>query len=179
MIETTPEGLYEFLNKEYNLLMNCQIGDGQGESGLDWPPLANDTGALTGARMLTTPQNFEWIPHDDAGARKRARAHVTRVFRRQKVTEAQLQKKKKGNNRGSANDTIKLQTSDQNVVSNSAKPALETEHYEGVNDVTHANEMIVKPVLQRTIGSVKRDPFASLPVQLSPDSRALLDHCEP
>jgi hypothetical protein len=37
-------------------------------------------------------QNFEWIQYGDVSARRRARAHITRGFRRQKATQSQKQK---------------------------------------------------------------------------------------
>ncbi|XMA08767.1 hypothetical protein WAI453_001558 [Rhynchosporium graminicola] len=94
-------------------------------------------------------QGFEWIPHDDVGARKCARAHVTRGFRR-KAAQAQLLL-----NSGSEVS----QTPKRNANIGSKEKAI--------------SNVVKGMVLQKTLG---HDPYATFPVKLCPNKRELRSH---
>ncbi|KAL2074871.1 hypothetical protein VTL71DRAFT_8650 [Oculimacula yallundae] len=116
-------------------------------------------------------QGFEWIPHDDASARKRARAHVTRCFRRKAIQAQQVLKggsetaktRKRGSGTGSKKDAI-----------TTVVKGVEAQPREGiVFDNVVANFLHQGMILQKTLGP---DPFAAFPVKLCPREQELLDH---
>ncbi|CZR54674.1 uncharacterized protein PAC_04558 [Phialocephala subalpina] len=117
-------------------------------------------------------QGFEWIAHGDASARRRARAHVTRGFRRAKAAQAQsekaednvVRKKAKKPKGGSPPDSSSSSSS-------STSPAATTPLYIEEVSATPTASTLVK-----SLGSGRTDPFSSLPVNMSPDTHALLDH---
>lgn len=119
-------------------------------------------------------QGFEWIAHGDASARRRARAHVTRGFRRAKAAQAQsekaednvVRKKAKKPKGGSPPDSSSSSSS-------STSPAATTPLY--IEEVSATPTVLT---LVKSLGSGRTDPFSSLPVNMSPDTHALLDHCK-
>lgn len=121
-------------------------------------------------------KEFEWIPHGDSSARKRARAHVTRGFRRAKAIEAQA---KKGGPKSDSESPRSRSSSveEENplvILKGQAKP----EPQDKVDTSASAKEVIDGLILQRTLGSGRADPFATYPVKLTSESQALLDHCK-
>lgn len=124
-------------------------------------------------------QGFEWILHNDANARRRARAHVTRGFRRQKAAQAQVLS---SGSRSESLRTPKRDSSDnlqgvacQPVIKNQAARAREAKDFDTYGSVT-ARSLHQELVLRKTTNP---DPFASFPVKLSQDKQELLDHCKP
>ncbi|KUJ12894.1 uncharacterized protein LY89DRAFT_737794 [Mollisia scopiformis] len=118
-------------------------------------------------------QGFEWIAHGDASARRRARAHVTRGFRRAKAAQAQLEKggdvvRKKGKKSKS------ISPPESESGSSTSSPAESTPIYN--EEVQVAPSAVVVQNLGAGLGSGRTDPFSSLPVNMSPDAYALLDH---
>ncbi|PVH82232.1 hypothetical protein DL98DRAFT_142389 [Cadophora sp. DSE1049] len=126
-----------------------------------------------------TPQSqqhegFEWIPHNDASARRRARAHVTRGFRRQKAAQAQLLSS--GNSSESVT-TLKRGSSvnPQGSASTTVVKGDQVAQPHEVKDVDASSAKTLRQeiVLQKTTGP---DPFAAFPVRLSREKQELLDH---
>ncbi|KAH7360977.1 hypothetical protein BKA65DRAFT_196244 [Rhexocercosporidium sp. MPI-PUGE-AT-0058] len=117
------------------------------------------------------PQGFEWIPHGDASARKRARAHVTRGFRRQKAAQAQLLKS--GSECGKASKRDSSVGSQESAIATVVKGIRASQPREGSDVDDSAKTLLQGIVLQKTLGP---DPFAAFPVRLSPDKQELLDH---
>ncbi|KAH6701988.1 hypothetical protein BKA61DRAFT_681258 [Leptodontidium sp. MPI-SDFR-AT-0119] len=123
------------------------------------------------ASFLHEPQGFEWIPHGDASARKRARAHVTRGFRRQKAAQAQLLSS--GSDSGKTHKRGSSISSQESAITTVVKGIRASQPCE-VSDVdASAKTLHQGMVLQKTLGP---DPFAAFPVRLSPDKQELLDH---
>ena len=122
-------------------------------------------------------QNFEWIQYGDVSARRRARAHITRGFRRQKAAQSQKQKEKneaekEGN---SARHNAALVQQRRPNVSRYAETS--QPHDQGSSSAS-ATHLVQRPLLRRTLGSGRGDPFDAFPVSLSPQGHALLDHCK-
>lgn len=142
------------------------------------PDVVRERPAGTAVVTKTPPppaaQAFEWIQHGDATARRRARAHITRGFRRQKAAEAKknLEKEKQSESqekRGEGADKIThavggLDAALDDNDSWSTEPG-SARH--------NSQELALHP----TLGSGRQDPFRSLPVDLGPGAHALLDHC--
>jgi hypothetical protein len=130
--------------------------------------------------------SFEWIPHGDASARKRARAHVTRGFRREKAAQAKKEKEYRERRESSSSasppqDDVSEDSSSSRV--NSITPPDTTLFQPYVHTVEDTGGEPVETldqglVLQRTLGSGRTDPFSTLPVQLGAETHALLDHCK-
>lgn len=122
------------------------------------------------SKSVVPTQGFEWIAHGDVSARRRARAHVTRGFRRAKAAQAQLekgvevvvQKKAKSSKCGSPPDS----RSGSSTTSPVASPPI------------YIEEVTSTTLVGTGMGSGRTDPFSSLPVTMSPDTHALLDHCK-
>jgi hypothetical protein len=120
-------------------------------------------------------QDFEWIPHGDVSARKRARAHVTRGFRRAKAVEAQNAEKLKSISEPPRSRSSSLE--EEKPITILAHRTLIEPQIEPVTSTT-AKKVIEELVLQRTLGSGRADPFATYPVKLTPKTHELLDHCK-
>jgi hypothetical protein len=120
-------------------------------------------------------QKFEWIQYGDASARRRARAHITRGFRRQKATQSQKQKEnneaEKEGNSARHNAPLVQQRRVTRYVETSQP------HDQGSSSAS-ATHLVQRPLLRRTLGSGRGDPFDAFPVTLSPQGQALLDHCK-
>jgi hypothetical protein len=143
----------------------------------------------------TAPQ-FEWIHYGDANARRRARAHVTRTFRRQKATQSQKQKEKEPEKSGGSHIaqqrrsvTPLVQKHHRNItrhvgITQSHNQGSSSSSSSNCSSPSAANLALVpkpqsgQPLLRRTLGSGRGDPFDAFPVTLSPQDRALLDHCK-
>lgn len=135
-------------------------------------------GTAVGKKPPPPPaQAFEWIQHGDASARRRARAHITRGFRRQKAAEAKknLEKGKQSESqeekRGGGASKITPAVDELDAAFEDNEP-WSAEPYEGAR---HSSQELA---LHPTLGSGRRDPFTSLPVDLGPGAHALLDHCK-
>lgn len=133
-------------------------------------------------------QSFEWIPHGDASARKRARAHVTRGFRREKAAQAKKEKNEKERRDSSSqssssppqDDVFENPGSSRTTSINPPdatlfQPYEQTVEGAGGDPVGATDQGLV---LQHALGSERTDPFLILPVQLGPGTHALLDHCK-
>ena len=137
-----------------------------------------------------SPQSFEWIPHGDASARKRARAHVTRGFRREKAAQAKKEQEDRARRDSSSqssssppqDDVFEYPSSSRTTAICLPDRTLSQPYgtaLEGADDDEGAPlAQDQELVLQRTLGTGRTDPFSTLPVQLGPDTHALLDHCE-
>jgi hypothetical protein len=137
-----------------------------------------------GSAEKNVGQSFEWIPHGDASARKRARAHVTRGFRREKAAQAKKEKEERERRDSSSQssssppqeDLWEAPTSSQTTPLTPPDATL-FQPYE-----TTAGNIPVDLhqglALQRNLGSGRTDPFSTLPLELGPATHALLDHCE-
>lgn len=124
-------------------------------------------------------QSFEWIQHGDASARKRARAHITRGFRRQKAADAKENKEKekargKGSGSGSGNERSQGTQPNNPLDTESESNVLDRSSIQPYEAVGHLGQELA---LHPTLGSGRGDPFSSLPVDLRPGANALLDHC--
>lgn len=122
--------------------------------------------------MKPPSQAFEWIQHGDASARKRARAHVTRGFRRQKAAEAKEKKRK-----DSSDDSSEGGSPPEDRI---AKIFTDTHITESLDRPGTSSEEGSPPILELgpTLGSGRADPFGSMPIELGPGTHALLDHCK-
>jgi hypothetical protein len=114
-------------------------------------------------------QAFEWIPHGDASARRRARAHISRGFRRQKAAQAlkdseTVKEKENTNARSNVRRDSTLESTVVNV--STVQPCDETQGWV-------SQELALQP----TLGSGRGDPFACIRITLGPEKQALLDHC--
>jgi hypothetical protein len=127
--------------------------------------------------QLKPLNRFEWVPHGDPSARRRARAHVTRGFRRQKALAQQSEatdRSAKGNNRAS-----------ERSPSPYSPESVQGEYFEVANSkpIDNEGEYIAvaanqdRAVLQTSLLGNWIDPFDALPVSLCPDTKALLEHC--
>lgn len=139
-----------------------------GQAGPDDP--AENTSVKANVQVPPA-QGFEWIAHGDASARRRARAHVTRGFRRAKAAQVQSEKaednvvrKKKKKPKGGSSPESESSSS-------STSPTATTLLYSEEVDATPTALAMVKG-----LGTGRTDPFSTLPVNMSPDTHALLDH---
>ena len=137
-------------------------------------------------------QSFEWIPHGDANARKRARAHVTRGFRREKAAQAKKEREERERRDSSSqssssppqDDIWEGPSSSQTTTQTTTPPPLTPpdttlfQPYEKAAESVPVVDLHHGLALQRNLGSGRTDPFSTLPVELGPASHALLDHCE-
>ena len=140
---------------------------------------------------VSAPETFEWVQHGDASARKRARAHVTRGFRRQKAEAALLAKNKTtaiNKSASSSPDTVE----DDEVVEENNSPSTQKKFVKSKDGskkgspssqnnghIEHAKPTMQDFILVKTIGpGLKVDPFNSLPVKLDANGHAILEHCE-
>lgn len=110
-------------------------------------------------------QSFEWIPHGDATARKRARAHVTRGFRREKAEKAKGLKTPI-----TERTTVQRQASWRTNVRQPIHAGTAELAVEAPREDIEENKPSV-------LGSWRSDPFGSMPIELAPGTHALLDHC--
>ena len=124
-------------------------------------------------------QGFEWILHNDANARRRARAHVTRGFRRQKAAQAQLLSS------GSSSESPKTQKEDscdniegvachpviKGVQAAQARDGEDVDAYGSVTAKAFRQELVLQKI-------TRPDPFSAFPVKLSREKQELLDHCK-
>lgn len=118
-------------------------------------------------------QTFEWIPHGDSSARKRARAHVTRGFRRQKAAQAQLLAVSSGSE---SSNTPKRGFSVSSHDSKAIVKSVPTGQPCEGDDVNEFSKTLEKAIdLHKTVGP---DPFSAFPVKLNPEKQELLDHCK-
>jgi len=136
-------------------------------------------------------ETFLWVAQGDASARRKARAHVTRGFRRQKAEAeaAKLAAKEKVAAEIPPTDSSHDPSKAEDIVQNSKE-------YEDTasaqRDVVRVNSeplssRFVKGakrttqdyfILANTLGAGKKDPFDSLPVKLDAGGHAILEHCE-
>ena len=143
------------------------------------------TQKITSARG-NVGQSFEWIPHGDVNARKRARAHVTRGFRREKAAQAKKEREERERRDSSSQSSSSPPQDDtwEDGPSSSQTTPLATPDTTLFQPQDNTVESL--PVvdlrqgfaLQRNLGSGRTDPFSTLPVELGPATHALLDHCE-
>jgi hypothetical protein len=137
----------------------------------------------SGATVTTnTAQSFEWIQHGDASARKRARAHVTRGFRREKAALAKANATRRDSDDSSEGGSPRKDSTDSNAASVGAVeiiPIPTTGYQPGERADSWSSEEASPPVLDLspTLGSGRGDPFACMPIDLGPGTHALLDHC--
>lgn len=133
-----------------------------------------------------TQETFEWVQHGDASARRRARAHVTRGFRRQKAEAAELAKIQ-----GAVAPRVQKSASlllievkpeevpKQKIFTlapkKNAKPKSGSPFSQ---DVVGAKPTMQDFILVKQIGPGKTDPFDSLPVKLDSNGHSILEHCE-
>jgi hypothetical protein len=108
-----------------------------------------------------TVQKFEWVPYRDASARKRARAHITRGFRREKALHAQAKKEKK-------HSDSEINRSLEQKSNSPAKASLEMIFRESDTDLS----------IPFAPGSGVVDPFASLAITMNPEMQFLFDYCK-
>lgn len=137
--------------------------------------------------MKSTPsQNFEWIQHGDASARKRARAHVTRGFRREKAALAKANASANGKRRDSDDSSEGgSPRKDSNASSSSIDTIAEVTTVSHINKSwersdSYSSEDGSPPILDLspTLGTGRTDPFGCMPIDLGPSTHALLDHCK-
>ncbi|KAK6585680.1 hypothetical protein PZA11_002407 [Diplocarpon coronariae] len=142
---------------------------------LEGPAIAPAASTTLGetAPAPTQPQGFEWIPHGDSTARKRARAHVTRGFRRQKAAEALLsggkqtsKTTKRASNIGSQESTT---TSLVDVATPHPREETKVDMISGQIS-TRGSPIVLPRSMSHTF------PFAEFPVKLSPEKQRLLYH---
>jgi hypothetical protein len=121
---------------------------------------------------------------------------VTREFRRQKATQSQKQKEKEPEKDGRShiaqsrhNVATLVQQHRRNVtrhvgITESHSQGSSSSSSSSSSSPSAANLALVRrpqsgqPQLRRTLGSGRGDPFDAFPVTLSPQDRALLDHCK-
>ena len=120
------------------------------------------------------PQTFEWIQHGDASARRRARAHVTRGFRRHIVAEGQKPAEKEKGNRKEHESSKKDIKPNKGLDSDLDSSILEIS---SIQPYEIADRSYRELSLHPTLGSGHTDPFACLPIGSAPGVHALLDHC--
>lgn len=130
-------------------------------------------------------QSFEWIPHGDANARKRARAHVTRGFRREKAAQAKKEREERGRQDSSSQssssppqDDIRESPSSSQTTPLTPPDRTLFQPYEKTAESVPVVDLHQGLAQQRSLGSGRTDPFSTLPVELGPATHALLDHCE-
>lgn len=144
------------------------------------PDIANKPAAGTGEKKPPPPaQAFEWIQHGDASARRRARAHITRGFRRQKAAEAKKASEKE-KEKGKTKEKGKERESSHGAGTHDGLDAeLESIVSEGsvIQPYEAAGYASQDVMLHPTLGSGRGDPFGTLPVDLGPGAHSLLDHC--
>lgn len=131
-------------------------------------------------------ETFEWVQHGDASARRRARAHVTRGFRRQKAEAAELAKLK-GTGvvavRKPANP-LPVKAKTEEVLEQKISTLVLRKNGEAKSGSPFSQDVVgAKPTMQdfilvKQIGPGKTDPFDSLPVKLDSNGHAILEHCE-
>jgi hypothetical protein len=176
----------------------CQIVQDLQDQDQDLSDLEPEEDAITAeppSSDETAPQ-FEWIQYGDTNARRRARAHVTRSFRRQKATQSQKQKEKEPEKDGRShiaqprhNVTPVVQQRRRNVtqhvgITQSHNQGSSSSSSSSSSSPSAAKLALVprpqsgQPLLRRTLGSGRGDPFDAFPVTLSPQDRTLLDHCK-
>jgi hypothetical protein len=163
------------------IVLRLTIGQIVHDQDQDQPDLYLDdedvTAEAPSSNERAPQQNFEWIQYGDVSARRRARAHITRGFRRQKATQSQKQKEnneaeKEGNS--ARHNAALVQQRRPNV---SRYVETSQSHDQGSSSAP-ATHLVQRPLLRRTLGSGRGDPFDAFPVSLSPQGRALLDHCK-
>ena len=152
------------------VLANCFLAG----PGLNELPFAvvqgpgTNSSASSSEKSTSPPaQDFEWIAHGDATARRRARAHVTRGFRRQKAAQAE-QDKPKGKSK--SQEIIERRKSEgaRVVIASKDQPYDEAER----------SNASLSLALQPSLGQRSADAYPALPIDLSPATHALLDHCK-
>lgn len=126
------------------------------------------------------PQAFEWIPHGDSTARRRARAHISRGFRRRKALEAQAQEGSKDIGESTSSSSPETQPDQEQTIANSGEVVPANQFEDVVDDRSSAQKLIEELFLRRTLGMGGRsdDPFNCFPMKLSPHNQAVLDHCK-
>lgn len=157
------------------------------EARLARPPESNRKGSNAAPLVTVTPRNsaaesqpFEWIPvQGDPTARRRARAHISRGFRRRKAQEeAQAQQVSKE----IAGSTSSSSPGSQSEKAQSPATSAEGSPPNNEVDVRPAQTVIEHLILKRTLGSGGGsrgdDPFQCFPVKLSRRDQAILDHCK-
>lgn len=140
------------------------------------PDIASKPVAGTGEKKSPPPaQAFEWIQHGDASARRRARAHITRGFRRQKAAEAKKASEKEeiAKENGKPEETRPGTGPQDGLDAELESVILEGSTIQPYEAAGYANQEVV---LHPTLGSGRGDPFGSLPVDLGPGAHSLLDH---
>jgi hypothetical protein len=148
----------------------------QASRGVTEPPSSART---TREQHHSEPHSFEWVPHGDPGARRRARAHVTRNFRRQKALEAASHQS--GEKFGHKSHISKEESlSEQGFAIFDRQWITSETHPDDETDIKSSAQTVIEElVLQRTLGTGGRaDPFQCFPIKLSPNNQALLDHCK-
>lgn len=157
------------------------------QAGLARPPETNPKGSNVARRVTATPRNtaaepqsFEWIPvQGDPTARRRARAHISRGFRRKKAQEEAQAKHVNKDNASTASSSSRRSRSEKDQ-SSATSAGDSPPNYEA--DVRSAQTVIENLILKRTLGtgggSRGDDPFQCFPVKLSRRDQAILDHCE-
>jgi len=128
----------------------------------------------------TEPQAFEWISHGDSTARRRARAHISRGFRRRKALEAQTQEERKDVGDSTSSSSPETQPDQEQTTAKAGQVVPAAKFGDVVDDRSSAQKLFEELSLRRTLGMGGRsdDPFNCFPVKLSPHNQAILDHCK-
>jgi hypothetical protein len=126
------------------------------------------------------PQAFEWIPHGDSTARRRARAHISRGFRRRKALEAQAQEESKDIGGSTSSSSPDTQPDQEETAANRTEVVPANRFQNVVDTRPSAQKLIEELFLRRTLGFGGRsdDPFQCFPLKLSSHDQAVLDHCK-
>ena len=137
-----------------------------------------------GASTKAVAKPFEWVQYGDPAARKRARAHVTRGYRRQQAEAAQQAKLQAGCKSKSPSASPITQSSPISTREDTPPE----EHTEDTAVVLHSQsqawdhdarqrQLPFNPFIQRAIQSGNTDPFNALPIRLNLADHAVLTHC--
>jgi hypothetical protein len=137
----------------------------------------------TPRNTIAEPQSFEWIPvQGDPTARRRARAHISRGFRRKKAFEEQQLKETNKDNAGLTSSSSPGSRSEKDQSSATSAEGSPPNQSNDAVDIRSAQTVIENLILKRTLGigggSRSDDPFQCFPVKLSRRDQAILDHCE-
>ena len=128
---------------------------------------------------------FEWVQYGDPGARKRARAHVTRGYRRQQAEAAQLAKlqagsKPKSHSVGPTQQSSPISAWEETPVEKAnEKTAIvlhSQRHHSWPYDTSRQHSF--SPFLQHASQSGNTDPFGALPIKLDASGHAIVAHCK-
>lgn len=138
-----------------------------------------------GASKKSVAKPFEWVQYGDPAARKRARAHVTRGYRRQQAEAAQAAKLQAGYKSKSPSASPIPQSSP--ISTRDTSPPEEANEETAVvlhsqsqtwEDNAGRRRLSFNPFIQRAIEGGNTDPFSALPIKLNMADHAVLTHCK-